>query len=234
MRGLLYKQLITFRLPAAAIALSHLYFAFFSTASVLDSRGGRQNMWAVLGMIMPFVMFSVCNGELFRCDERDKWCCFAASTPQSSKGQVLVKYYFTLAAHVVILFLCFIVDCIFIAVRGDVAATNMTIGYIFFCVSLMMNAMEFPFYFRFGSNHGGQVKTASIITVVLLLCIYGLFGDISFLLNGNFDDILKALFSESAALWSLALLPAAAMLLFFLSYKISLCMYRKGMENYEQ
>ncbi len=232
MRGLLYKQLLTFRLPAAAIALSHLYFAFFSIASTLDGRDG--NMWAVLEMIVPFVMFSVSNGELFRCDERDKWCCFAASTPQTSKGQVLSKYYFTLAVHVVILFLCFVIDCIFIAVRGDIAAANMTIGYIFFCVSLMMNALEFPFYFRFGSNHGGQVKTASILTVVLLLCIYGLFGDISFLLNGNLDNTLKTLFSQSAALWSLALLPAAALMLFYLSYRISLRMYRKGMENYEQ
>lgn len=232
MRGLLYKQIMTFRLPAAAVALSHVYFAAFAVLSELDGKDG--NMWAVLEMIMPFVLFSVCNGELFRCDEREKWCCFAASTPQTSKGQVLVKYYFTLAAHAVILFLCYLVDCLFVAVRGDIAATNMMIGYISFCVSLIMNALEFPFYFRFGSNHGGQVKTASILTVVLLLCVYGLFGDISFLLDGNFTDTLQGLFSESAALWSLALLPAAALTLFYLSYRISVRMYRKGMESYEQ
>ena len=232
MRGLMYKQIMTFRLPAIAIALSHLYFAAFMILSSMDGMDG--NMWAVLEMIVPFVLFSTCNGELFRCDEREKWCCFAASTPQSSKGQVLVKYYFTLAAHVVILFLCFLVDCIFVAVSGDISATNMMFGYIFFCVSLMMNALEFPFFFRFGSNHGGQVKTASILTVVLLLCIYGLFGDISFLLDGNFAETLKNLFGGSAALWGLILLPAAAILLYYLSYRISLRMYRKGMESYEQ
>ncbi len=232
MRGLLYKQIMTFRLPAAAVMLSHLYFAVFAVLSELDGKGG--NIWAVLEMIVPFVLFSVCSGELFRYDERDKWCCFAASTPQTSKGQVLVKYYFTLAAHVVILFLCFLADCLFVALRGDIAATNMMIGYIFFCVSLMMNALEFPFYFRFGSEHGGQVKTASVLTVVLLLCIYGLFGDISFLLDGNFSDTLKDLLSGSTALWALTLLPAAALTLFYLSYRISLRMYRKGMESYEQ
>lgn len=232
MRGLLYKQIMTFRLPAAFVVLSHLYFAAFMVLSTLDGKDG--NMWAVLEMIVPFVMFSVCNGELFRYDEREKWCCFAASTPQSSKGQVLVKYYFTLAAHVVILLLCFFMDCLFVALRGDVAASNLMIGYIFFCVSLMMNALEFPFYFRFGSEHGGQVKAASVITVTLLICIYGLFGDISFLLDGNFADTLKNLLSGSAALWSLALFPAAAILVYYLSYRISLCMYRKGMENYEQ
>lgn len=232
MRGLLYKQIMTFRLPAVFIVLSHLYFAVFVVLSALDGKDG--NMWAVLEMIVPFVMLSVCNGELFRYDEREKWCCFAASTPQSSKGQVLVKYYFTLAVHVVILFLCFLAACLFVAVSGDIAASNLMIGYIFFCVSLIMNALEFPFYFRFGSEHGGQVKTASVVTVILLICVYGLFGNISFLLDGNFSETLQKLFSESAALWSLALLPAAAMLLFYLSYRISLHMYRKGMENYEQ
>ncbi len=234
MRGLLYKQLMTFKLPAAAIVLSHVYFAFFAVMSAIDKPDSGQNMWAILGMAAPFMLFSVVNAELFCYDEREKWCCFAASTPQTSKGQVLSKYYFTLAAHVVILFLCFIVDCVFIAVCGDITASNMTIGYIFFCFSLIMNALEFPFYFRFGANHGAQVKTASIITVVLLLCIYGLFGDISFLLHGNFADTLKKLSGETAALWTLALLPTAAILLFYLSYRISLSMYRKGMENYEQ
>lgn len=232
MRGLMYKQIMTFRVPALAIALSHVYFAALMILATLDGMDG--NMWAVLTMIVPFVMFSASNGELFRYDEREKWCCFAASTPQTSKGQVLVKYYFTLAAHVVILFLCFLVDNLYVAVSGDIAASNMMFGYIFFCVSLMMNALEFPFFFRFGSNHGGQVKTASVLTVFLLLCIYGLFGDISFLLDGNFAETLKNLFSGFAALWGLILLPAAAILLYYLSYRISLRMYRKGMESYEQ
>ncbi len=232
MRGLLYKQIMTFRLPAAAVVLSHLYFAAFMVLSALDGKDG--NMWAVLEMIVPFALFSVCSGELFRYDEREKWCCFAASTPQTSKGQVLVKYYFTLAANVVILFLCFLADCLFVALRGDIASSNLVIGYIFFCISLMTNALEFPFYFRFGSEHGGQVKAASVVTVVLLICVYGLFGDISFLLDGNFSDTFKNLLSGSAALWALALFPAAAVSAYYLSYRISLRMYRKGMENYGQ
>lgn len=234
MRGLMYKQLLTFRVPALMIIGLQLFVA--ATALLMYSenpaRGDQSLMTAA--MIVPFILFSITNGELFRYDEREKWCCFAASTPQTSRGQVLVKYYFTLAAHTVILFVGMLCDTVFIAFVGTAVTSSMTTGVLFFCISLIMNSLEYPFYFRFGSEHGAQVKGASIWTVVLLIMIYLLFGDISFLLDGNLTDFFAALFSSTAMLWAMALLPAASIVIFYLSYLISLKMYRKGMESYEQ
>lgn len=233
MKGLMYRQLITFRMAIIVLAVTQAYLALMGTVVILN---GPDDMRFVcqLSMILPFIMFSVFNSELFRYDEREKWCCFAASTPQAAKGQVLVKYYFTLAVHTVILFVAMLIDCLYVAASNDTSASSVTIGYIAWCISLIMNALEFPFYFRFGSTHGGQVKSASIITIVVLLFVYGLFGDISFFLEGNLVERLQVLFSGTAMLWFSALIAPAALLLFFLSYKLSLKLYRKGMESYEQ
>ncbi len=234
MRGLMYKQLMTFRVPAVII----IFFQFFLTAIAISLyvddpiRGDGSMMTAA--MIAPFILFSITNSELFRYDEREKWCCFAASTPQTSRGQVQVKYYFTLAAHSVMLFVGMLCDTAFIAVVGNTTVSGMTVGVLFYCISLIMNALEYPFYFRFGSEHGAQVKGASIWTVILLIMIYLLFGDISFLLDGNLSDFFASLFSSTAMRWNMALLMPTALVLFYLSYLISLRMYRKGMESYEQ
>lgn len=234
MRGLMYKQLMTFRVPALMIIGLQLFVAAVAILvySENPAQGDRSLMTAAI--IAPFILFSITNSELFRYDEREKWCCFAASTPQTSRGQVQVKFYFTLAAHSVILFVGMLCDTAFIAVVGNTAVSGMTVGMLFYCISLIMNALEYPFYFRFGSEHGAQVKGASIWTVVLLIMIYLLFGDISFLLDGNMTGFFASLFSSSAMMWNMALLPAVSLVLFYLSYLISLKMYRKGMESYEQ
>ncbi len=233
MRGLMYKQLMTFRVPAEIIIAVQLLMAVtgLSVYQNNTARGDRSLMAAV--MIVPFILFSMTNGELFRYDEREKWCCFAASTPQTLKGQVRVKYYFTLAAHSVILFVGMLCDCVFVGVTGNTAVSCISTGVLFYCISLILNALEYPFYFRFGSDHGGQVKAASVWTIILLIMIYLLFGDISLLLNMELPDLNSLINNSSLMMWTMALLPAAAAVIFFLSYLISLKMYRKGMESYE-
>lgn len=232
MRGLMYKQLMTFRAPALMIIGLQLFLTAMAMMSFAENQLNQG--FIAVSMVAPFVLFSVTNSELFRYDEREKWCCFAASTPQTSKGQVQVKYYFTLAANSVILFVGMLCDAVFIEVAGTTTVSSMTVGVLFFCLSLFMNALEYPFFFRFGSEHGGQVKGASTCVVILLILIYLLFGDISFLLDNNLAEFLLGLFSSTAALWTMALLPAVSLVLFYLSYLISLKMYRKGMESYEQ
>ena len=234
MRGLMYKQLMTFRAPALIIIGFQLFLTAVAISMYLDDPVHSDASMMLAVMIAPFILFSITNSELFRYDEREKWCCFAASTPQTSKGQVQVKYYFTLAAHSVMLFVGMLCDTVFIAVVGSTAVTCMMTGVLFFCISLIMNALEYPFYFRFGSEHGAQVKGASIWTVILLIMIYLLFGDISFLLDGNLADFFASLFSSTSMMWAMALLPAASLVIFYLSYLVSLKMYRKGMESYEQ
>ena len=233
MRGLMYKQFMTFRAPAAIIIGFQLFLAAMAILIYFENPEQGDRSLMTVAMIAPFILFSITNSELFRYDEREKWCCFAASTPQTSTGQVRVKYCFTLAAHSVMLFVGMLCDAVFIAVLGDTTASGMTVGVLFFCISLIMNALEYPFYFRFGSDHGSQVKGASIWAVVLLIMIYLLFGDISFLLGENLTDFFAALFSSTAMMWNMALLPAASLVIFYLSYLVSQRMYRKGMENYE-
>lgn len=232
MRGLMYKQLMTFRAPALMIIGLQLFLTATAMMSFAENQSNQG--FIAVSMVAPFVLFSVTNGELFRYDEREKWCCFAASTPQTSKGQVQVKYYFTLAANSVILFVCMLCDAVYMAFVGDTSASSISVGVMFFCLSLFMNALEYPFFFRFGSDHGGQVKGASTWAVILLILIYLLFGDISFLLNVNLAEFLLGLFSSTATLWAMALMPVVSLVLFYLSYLISLKMYRKGMESYEQ
>ena len=231
MRGLLYNQLFTFRLPLGAIFGSQIF------ALIIALLGG--NDYSVqFGMnvclIVPYIIFLLTNSELFHYDEREKWCCFAVSTPQSFKGQVAAKYLFSLGLNIATLLTSLICCGILSAVSGENLISNMRMGLLFFGLTVTFNAFEFPFYFRFGSEHGSQIKAVSIGIVLLALCIYGLFGDISFLLSDTIVQDFIAIMDGTFFRTFSAVIPAISVGLLVLSFLISMPLYRKGIECYEK
>ena len=110
MRGLLYNQFRTFRMPLICISV-------MSVVSLIATIGDSQNSYSEdfgfnACIIMPYIIFLLINAELFRFSENPKWRNFAISTPISVKGQVAVKYVFTIMIYAAILlfdvFGCFI------------------------------------------------------------------------------------------------------------------------------
>lgn len=231
MRGLLYNQFFTFRLPLGAIFGSQI-FAMFVAIAGGDDFSTQFGMG--ICMIAPYIIFLLTNSELFHYDEGEKWCCFAVSTPQSFKGQVAAKYLFSLGINVATLLTSLICCGILSAVSGENLISSMRTGLLFFGITVTFNAFEFPFYFRFGSEHGSQIKAVSIGIVLLALCIYGLFGDISFLLSDTIVEDFIAIMDGTFFRTMSSILPAISVVLLFLSFLISTPLYRKGIECYEK
>ena len=231
MRGLLYNQLLTFRLPLGAIFGSQI---FAMLVALLGGNDYSVQFGMNVCLIVPYIIFLLTNSELFHYDEREKWCCFAVSTPLSFKGQVAAKYLFSLGINVLTLLTALICCGILSAFTGENLISMMRTGLVAFGLTVTLNAFEFPFYFRFGSEHGSQIKAASIGVVLLAVCIYGLFGDISFLFSDtivqDFINIMNGTFFRTFS----AVIPAISVGLLFLSFWISTPLYRKGMECYEK
>ena len=231
MRGLLYNQLLTFRLPLGAIFGSQI---FAMLVALLGGNDYSVQFGMNVCLIVPYIIFLLTNSELFHYDEREKWCCFAVSTPLSFKGQVAAKYLFSLGINVLTLLTALICCGIMSAFTGENLISMMRTGLVAFGLTITLNAFEFPFYFRFGSEHGSQIKAASIGVVLLAVCIYGLFGDISFLFSDtivqDFINIMNGTFFRTFS----AVIPAISVGLLFLSFLISTPLYRKGMECYEK
>lgn len=231
MRGLLYNQLLTFRLPLGAIFGSQI---FAMLVALLGGNDYSVQFGMNVCLIVPYIIFLLTNSELFHYDEREKWCCFAVSTPPSFKGQVAAKYLFSLGINVLTLLTALICCGIMSAFTGENLISMMRTGLVAFGLTITLNAFEFPFYFRFGSEHGSQIKAASIGVVLLAVCIYGLFGDISFLFSDtivqDFINIMNGTFFRTFS----AVIPAISVGLLFLSFWISTPLYRKGMECYEK
>ena len=231
MRGLLYNQFLTFRLPLGAIFGSQI---FAMLVALLGGNDYSVQFGMNVCLIVPYIIFLLTNSELFHYDEREKWCCFAVSTPLSFKGQVAAKYLFSLGINVLTLLTALICCGIMSAFTGENLISMMRTGLVAFGLTITLNAFEFPFYFRFGSEHGSQIKAASIGVVLLAVCIYGLFGDISFLFSDtivqDFINIMNGTFFRTFS----AVIPAISVGLLFLSFWISTPLYRKGMECYEK
>lgn len=231
MRGLLYNQFFTFRLPLGAIFGSQI---FAMLVALLGGNDYSVQFGMNVCLIVPYIIFLLTNSELFHYDEREKWCCFAVSTPPSFKGQVAAKYLFSLGINVLTLLTALICCGIMSAFTGENLISMMRTGLVAFGLTVTLNAFEFPFYFRFGSEHGSQIKAASIGVVLLAVCIYGLFGDISFLFSDtivqDFINIMNGTFFRTFS----AVIPAISVGLLFLSFWISTPLYRKGMECYEK
>ena len=182
---------------------------------------------------MPYIIFLLINAELFRFSENQKWRNFAISTPISVKGQVAVKYVFTIMIYAAILlfdvFGCFIATLM----TGENQFTHMQAGLIFFGISLILNSFDYPFYFRFGSENGSRIKAASILFVIILVLIYGLFGDVSFLFgDSSAQDLYNFMKSPPIKLMTW-LIPTMSVALFVISYIVSLPLCRKGIERSE-
>lgn len=190
-------------------------------------------MLTILLVLMVFIFVGMFDTGFFTFDENRLWQNFAASSPLSFKAQAQSKYVLMLAINLFVVFVFNIADCIIPLVAGSQFGFLTSLAFLMFSVQIITCAIEIPFMVRFGSQKGVNVKLSVFGIILLAVGIYLLFGDISFLFEG---DILNKLltFSQSGGMvWIMALLPYFALTLYFLSYKISTRLYRKGAEKYE-
>lgn len=243
MSGLLYKNwrqmfgnVMVILVTQVVCSITNILFAFFSSSGGEMSNDDAAFMLfvsAFLSFAIFFLIYLTYSDGLFAKDEKHSVTNFVISAPTGLSGQIRSKYYFVFAEYVAILFIQFITDVIVCGIVNDSAVSASLLLMVIFSIILILTAVEIPFIVRFGSSHGIQVKGAVMAVIVLIIAIYFLFGDISI-----FDepDILAALqekLTDAVTLGTTAIICGGAIPLFYLSYRISVKLYMKGAENYE-
>lgn len=229
MKGLLYKEFFLLRSGLIFVAVFQTILSGICVSLPLIGLDAR--MIVILTSIsyyLSFLILALVNQELFAHDENRLWGNFISSTPQAAKGQVACKYYMILIENLVLLFLCYLTDVVVICAADDVTISAATVGVFIFCLRILIYALEIPFVIRFGSNVGVAVKGVLLALLVLILLCYGLFGDIAFLFG---DDPIAALYeyvTSGKVIWIMALVPYAAAGAYYLSYCISVKLYKEA------
>ena len=238
MTGLLYKNFrVNFYSFIAMIASALLCCAFAMVFSIIGERAfglDIATLFIILTYYCAFIIPGITSTFLFEADEGRAASSFAMSIPQGAKGHIESKYWYILIQNLTVLFIAFIADAITYGIlEGRFTATIILV--LIFCWRLLLSAVETPFVIRFGSQKGLEIKSLIITFVVFLGLIYFLFGDISWLINSK--DPVRALFDlvqSGKITFALSLFPFISIAAYWLSCRISVKVFRKGAENYEQ
>ena len=238
MIGYFYKDLL---LSKFAILTQIIFLGIISLTSILFATL-PQGSSAPLGNLAPLVMLefyaflltNAINQHLFQADERRTWQYFALSTPQKEQGQIGSKYVLVLLVNLVTLLWLLLLDCVFGHMAEKPGLSTSSPLLLFFSLMLVMDAIEMPFVFRFGSTYGTKCKGFLLLGIFGVVAIYLLYGDISFLRTGDPLSAFLEKLQGGTMHRFLDLLPYIAAVLYFLSYCLSLKIMKKGIEAYEE
>lgn len=157
----------------------------------------------------PCAMMSMLPASLLSYDDREKWTDHVQTLPVSRRDYVTGKYLFgvlAIAAYLLVLTLLYLVLCP--AWLPDALLFSVFIG-------TLVPALTLPFLFRFGSEKG---------RIVYLLTIGAVFGILA--ASSLSDNGTPLRHFASLPTWSV---PPASLLIYALSWRISLRMFEKRM-----
>lgn len=232
MIGYFYKDLL---LSKFAILTQITFLGIISLMSLLFATLPQGSLAPlVLLEFCAFLLTNVINQHLFQADERRTWQYFALSTPQKEQGQIGSKYILVLLVNLVTLLWLLLLDCVFGHMTEKPGLSTSSALLLFFSLMLVMDAIEMPFVFRFGSTYGAKCKGYVLLGIFGVVAIYLLYGDISFLRTGDPLSAFLGKLQGGTLHRFLDLLPYIAVVLYFLSYCLSLKIMKKGIEAYEE
>lgn len=236
MRGLLYKNFLLYRTGIIFIgcfqAVASAMILIMTAANFYTDE--ERTGFSLELYFLVFLLSSLIEQQMFTPDEKRTVSSFIISAPGGARGHIQSKYYTILIINLLILNCCFMTDAAACAISGTTVYSIGALCMLFFCINLFFSAFSTPFYIRFGSLLGNGIKYGTLGVVVLIIGVYALFGDISFLFGNDPLAAIAEFLSSGNALLILSLIPAVSVLLYYVSYRLSLVMYRKGAENYEQ
>ena len=235
MRGLLYKNFLLYRIELIVIGCIQL---IASLTAIFLAAGNRISEYTTVSYTVlyfcVFLLSGLFESMMFTPDENRVVSSFIISAPGGAKGHIQSKYYTNLIINLSLLTCCVMTDAFSCAISGTTDYSACVPCLFFFCMNLIFSAFSTPFYIRLGSVFGSGVKYGVLGVLLLVVVIYALFGDISFLLGDDPIAAITEFLTSGNAMLVLSLIPAASVLLYYVSYLISLRLYRKGAENYEQ
>ena len=217
-----------FQIPDDPSAPSQNWFANFCTALVA---------------FMVFLGCEALKGNLLLADQNKRSRHYLMASPLSIKGCVAAKYYECAIVSLFGFLYLTIFELVTVALTRQLADHSLMFMCLVF-LGLFLSALAIPFYVLLGRN-GMHIKTALILLLLFLALLYGLFGDITpFLGRETFADRMQkaVLSSDNEAFLSwivgvdyprlllLTLTPHLILLLYYVSYRITCMLYRRGVE----
>ena len=232
MSGLMYKNFLLYRLEWILLAVFQLLVSMAVIFTWVTSNGSPAGN--LLMYFFLFVISGIVESNLFASEEKTVSRNFLLSLPSGLKGHIESKYYFFLIVNLILMNCCFLTDTVCFALTGDQNTMSTFMLLLMFSAGLFIDALSLPFTVAFGANYGMYAKAATMGVILLAVLVYALFGDISYFVGNDFIAVLNALFSDEDILLFMALIPYGSVLLYWLSCKLSIVLYQKGAENYDQ
>ena len=243
MTGLLYQDFCTAKGKWMLRILAACMLILIGMVIWGDPDGmDRALFLAILGLI------AVCYGisipeKIFASDEKNSIRTFLLSFPTGGRKYVQEKYafmgiyYYTLANLLVVL-QSFVLG----GIRKEELAENMvlyismlgTMLFLLVVSALFIAAVEFPFLFAFGSRAARYVKTALMVFLFFAAMVWLLFEPAAMEDGADMMPLLEWMTRHTEAVQLLEVcMPAIIILLYFISYKGSVLLFRKRGEMYE-
>ncbi|MBQ2275241.1 MAG: ABC-2 transporter permease [Lachnospiraceae bacterium] len=232
MGGLFYKDFIATKAYYYVIAMLGLFFFILLGHGLLPvDQETLDILFMTLILIIICTLFMVIIGNvevnLMKADEGNKRRAYMLSLPVSKKQYVASKYLFLLLSFYTVLSASLLYIQIFIAncktdlasglIEG-VAALLPVIAFTF----LVVTAIELPFYFAFGTDKGGRVKTGLLVGVFFVGIVYILFGDLSIFDSWSLEAVVEFVKKHPKEVMILQLIsPYLSMLVYYISYIVS-------------
>lgn len=231
MAGLMYKNLLLYRMELIVIGVLQLFISTTVVLTGITDSGSPEGTLLLYGCM--FLIIGYIESGLFAPDEKQSARNFLIAAPTGAAGHIVSKYLFLMLVNLGVLICCFLTDTLVFALTADENTMTGVMLVFLFSMSLVMDALSLPFIVYFGTNYGLNAKASALGVLLLLVLLYALFGDISYFLSNSFMTAIEKLFEDENVLLMLGLLPYGSGLLYWLSCRLSVVLFRKGAENYD-
>ena len=251
MRGLIYKDLYLVKSKVIAGSLSILFIIllmYVIYANVAKNVLFPTEMAAVITDLM-IVMYvgTLSYGYIIKADTKKQWGFYGMALPGNAKLIVGAKYMTVFIMYLISYIICVLNDLMIGLFFGK--AVNMSLLVLMFMLlQMFLNAVEMPLAFRFGTDKAAGIRIFITIVIVLIISIYLLFGNIEWLMaEDGLIKIIIRLFMDNVNSETMsyeleqfinrltlinyiemAVFTHLMVLAYYISYRISCKVFRKG------
>ena len=258
MGGLLYKDFLSingkkhvavFSVLTILLVVLKLIVAFADTpdAWLLENSEGEVmsfldylvSMPAQIMPIMSISFIAMWIPNVIQNDEKSKIHAYLSATPISKRTYIAEKYVFIGICIYSALSICVIWCVISMAFLQEGAVLDILMLISSFLIELFSLALigasiEFPVFVAFGKEKGQMIKTGILEVLAWFAVAFLFFGNLDVLEIIDFNRIMDWAKAHSFALMFMAVIsPLITLAFYYISYRISVCIYERKEREYE-
>lgn len=230
MRSLLYKDYVTTNGP---VTIGGFGFLTMMICVFTVWSNANSDMEVMLGLFTPVLFLlgitylMMLMSQLFQSDSGKNCRDYLLTMPVDKKEYLLSKYiYYLVANYLVLSWGIFLSMIAATAIKTEgmmmMVSTIQLIGPILIPAMLIMAAVTFPLYILYGKKKGDMIFSAFSLTLTIIFFIWLLFGDISDLVNMDFERQMKWVEEHTGLIvWLTTISPIVTGIIYYFSYRIT-------------